>query len=163
VGMDLEGAGGYFRWTNAAWLDVLELGQEFGWVPTGTGPPRGRLKSDCLGLYCGNDGQRFYARDARALADALERALAGISEGKSATPTNTGSAGDRLRRGRAGGVGATETRASRHPAVRPGRRRIHPEVHQVLPGWQLSHLLTRISRMTFLTSLCPLNSCMLNP
>jgi hypothetical protein len=34
-------------------------------------------------LYYGNDGQRFYARDARALADALERALAAIAQGKS--------------------------------------------------------------------------------
>jgi hypothetical protein len=95
--MDLEGAGGYFRRTNAAWCDILELGQAFGWVPTGTGPPRGRLKSDCHGLYYGNDGQRFYARDARELADALERALTAISQGKSPRrPTRTAQATDYL-------------------------------------------------------------------
>ena len=50
---------------------------EYGWVPMGTGPPRGTLKAQWLhGLYYGNDGQRVYARDAAALADALERALA---------------------------------------------------------------------------------------
>jgi len=79
VGMDLSGAGGYFRWTNSGWGEVLELGEEFGWVPIGTGPPRGELKADWqAGPYFGNDGQRFYARDARALSDALERALAAI-------------------------------------------------------------------------------------
>ena len=83
MGMDLSGAGGYFRWTNSGWCDILELGQEFGWVPTGSGPPRGELKSSWGdGPYHGNDGQRFYARDARALADALERALETIVGGK---------------------------------------------------------------------------------
>ncbi len=83
MGMDLDGAGGYFRWNNSSWCDILELGQEFGWVPVGTGPPRGEPKSEWGdGPYHGNGGQRFYARDARALADALERALPAISAGK---------------------------------------------------------------------------------
>jgi hypothetical protein len=83
VGMDLSGAGGYFRWTNSGWSDILELGQEFGWVPLGTGPPRGVLKADFQnGPYHGNGGQRFYARDARALADAQEREIVAISESK---------------------------------------------------------------------------------
>jgi hypothetical protein len=77
MGMDLSGAGGYFRWSNSGWADILELGQAHGWVPAGTGPPRGELKADWGdGPYFGNGGQRFYARDAQALADALERALA---------------------------------------------------------------------------------------
>lgn len=81
--MDLSGAGGYFRWTNSGWSDILELGEEFGWVPIGTGPPRGELKADWRdGPYYGNAGQRFYARDARALADALERAVAGLPKRK---------------------------------------------------------------------------------
>jgi glycosyltransferase involved in cell wall biosynthesis len=75
--MDLSGAGGYFGWTNSGWAEILEVGQAYGWVPAGTGPPRGTLKADWgYGPYFGNDGQRFYARDAQALADALERALA---------------------------------------------------------------------------------------
>ncbi len=82
MGMDLDGAGGYFRWTNSGWSDILELGEEFGWVPTGTGPPRGVLKADWGdGPYHGNSGQRFYARDARSFGDALERAITAISEG----------------------------------------------------------------------------------
>jgi len=39
-------------------------GFQYGWEPTGTGPPRGMLKADCSGIYHGNDGQLFYARDA---------------------------------------------------------------------------------------------------
>jgi hypothetical protein len=39
------------------------------------------LKADwCDGSYDGNEGQRVYARDGRALADALERALDAITE-----------------------------------------------------------------------------------
>lgn len=83
MGMDLSGVGGYFRWTNDGWNETLELGEEFGWVPVGTGPPRGVLKADWqTGPYFGNDGQRFYARDARALAEALERALQAIPVGR---------------------------------------------------------------------------------
>ena len=83
MGFDLEAPGRYFRWTNLAWFDLLELAKEFGWVPIGTGPPRGTRKaqwrhgtsSGNLDYY-GNEGQRVYARDAATLADALERALA---------------------------------------------------------------------------------------
>jgi len=97
VGMDLNGAGGYFRWTNSEWGDVLALGKAFGWVPMGPGPPRGVLKADWQGgSYFGNDGQRFYARDARALADALERAVASISEGRSPVRTRVARATDYL-------------------------------------------------------------------
>ena len=76
MGMDLVGRGGYFRWGYPEWAEVLDLGLEFGWQPLGAGPPRGYPKSKWDGdNYFGNDGQYFYARDARALADALERAL----------------------------------------------------------------------------------------
>jgi hypothetical protein len=77
--MDLSGTGGYFRWTDSGWAEILDLGEEFGWVPIGTGPPRGQLKADWPAeVYDSNDGQRFYARDAQALAEALERAMAAI-------------------------------------------------------------------------------------
>lgn len=76
MGMDLSGAGGYFRWTNLGWRDVLALAESNGWEPTATGPPRGILKAAWSGTYFSNDGQRVYARDARQLADALERAIA---------------------------------------------------------------------------------------
>jgi len=77
MGMDLEGAGGYFRWTGEGWCNILGLAQRHGWVSTGTGPPRGTLKSRWCGAYDSNDGQLFYAHDARKLAAALEIALAG--------------------------------------------------------------------------------------
>ena len=81
MGMDLAGPGRDFYWTNRSWCDLLELAKDFGWVPMGTGPPRGTLKAEWgRGLYYGNDGQRVYARDAAALADALERALAATSK-----------------------------------------------------------------------------------
>lgn len=82
MGMDLSGAGGYFRWSAGGWSQILNLGLQHGWEPTGTGPPRGMRKADCEGIYHGNDGQLFYARDARKLADSLEQALAEMSAGK---------------------------------------------------------------------------------
>jgi hypothetical protein len=75
MGMDLEGAGGYFRWTASGWASLLALAAHYGWEAVGTGPPRGVLKADWPGVYHSNDGARFYARDAAALANALERAL----------------------------------------------------------------------------------------
>ena len=37
-------------------------------------------RADWNGVYWSNEGQRFYARDAVAMAEALERALAAIPE-----------------------------------------------------------------------------------
>ncbi len=75
MGMDLSGAGGYFRWTASAWIKILGLAEQGGWQPVGTGAPRGNLKKDWSGYYFSNDGQLFYARDAQKLADVLEVAL----------------------------------------------------------------------------------------
>jgi hypothetical protein len=63
----------------AAWNDVLELAERYGWRPTRTGPPRWcRMKAaDWCGTYYSSDGQLFYARDAAALVEALDRFLAG--------------------------------------------------------------------------------------
>jgi hypothetical protein len=66
-----------FDVTYASWSDILELAEQYGWRPTGTGPPRWAKKAEWSGSYYSSDGQRFYARDAAALADALERFLAG--------------------------------------------------------------------------------------
>ena len=77
MGFDLEGKGGYFRCTIGSWLDVLELGEQYGWEPIGTGAPRGMPAEEWEGEeYCSNDGQLFKARDAKNLAKALESALA---------------------------------------------------------------------------------------
>ena len=97
MGMDLSGSGGYFRWTASAWYDILAIAEKFGWAPTGTGPPRGVLKVDWAeGSYVGNQGQRFYARDARAMADALERALVTFSESKRGKITRHARSFDKL-------------------------------------------------------------------
>ena len=74
--MDLDGAGGYFRWTNSGWSSILQEAEAAGWEPTGTGPPRGVRKADWHSSYGSNDGQRVYARDAKHLAEALERSIA---------------------------------------------------------------------------------------
>ena len=80
MGMDLSGAGGYFRWNFGEWGDLLELAQAYGWKPMGTGPPRGMKKAEWgEGTYFSNEGQLFYARDAKALADALERAVLALA------------------------------------------------------------------------------------
>jgi len=76
MGFDLEGKGGYYRWTDSSWVDVLELGQVYGWEPIGTGSPEDEPADEWEGGYCSNDGQLFKARDAKALAAALESALA---------------------------------------------------------------------------------------
>ncbi len=97
MGMDLSGDGGYFRWTTSSWYDLLEIALEFGWVPSGTGPPRGILKADWGDEnYEGNEGQLFYARDARAFADSLERALVAFSEGKVKKRTRVTRSSDRF-------------------------------------------------------------------
>ncbi len=75
VGYDLYGAGGYHRWTNFGWGDILTLGEIYGWQPMGTGPPPHTLKADWFpGSYFGYEGQLFYAKDAKNLADALAEA-----------------------------------------------------------------------------------------
>jgi hypothetical protein len=79
----------------AAWNDILELAERYGWQPTRTGPPRGMKAAEWCGSYYSSDGQRFYARDATALAAALSRLLAGeppVSEVAAANPDR-----DRLR------------------------------------------------------------------
>src|SRR5262249_16320047 len=74
MGMDLCGGTDYFRWNAIGWVALLETAMTYGWQPTGTGPPRGCLKKDWdgSGAYYGNEGQLFYARDAKNLAAALE-------------------------------------------------------------------------------------------
>ncbi len=74
MGMDLYRGKDYFRCNTLAWHALLEAAMTYGWEPMGTGPCRGYLKKDWDGscAYWGNDGQLFYARDAKNLATALE-------------------------------------------------------------------------------------------
>jgi len=63
---------------------ALELARRHGWTPLGTRPPEAfdsyALQADWFGVYLTNDGQAVTAEDARALADALERALQDIPD-----------------------------------------------------------------------------------
>ena len=44
MGMDLHGKQGYFRWTNSAWQEVLDLALRHGWEPEGTRPGRDTVR-----------------------------------------------------------------------------------------------------------------------
>jgi hypothetical protein len=78
MGVDLYRKDGDFHWANSGWGGVLTLAGQYGWEPTGTGPPRGTPKHHWDGSYGFSNGELFYARDAKRLADALEAALADI-------------------------------------------------------------------------------------
>jgi hypothetical protein len=76
MGMDLIGPHHrHFSWNVGAWRCLLDLGESYGWSPIGTGAPRGTRRDAWNGTYFSNDGQLFYARDAKSLADALARFL----------------------------------------------------------------------------------------
>lgn len=76
MGYDLSGSGGYFRWQIFDWPVLLRLAIDYGWEPRGAAflTKRGRPTRSRCG-YCSNDGQTVLRTDARALADALARAL----------------------------------------------------------------------------------------
>ncbi|MDP9439435.1 MAG: hypothetical protein M3P49_11945 [Actinomycetota bacterium] len=94
--MDVSnGNGEYRRFSRASWVELLELAEEYGWQPAGTelvgwdpvGPMTSPDYPDAAlieqiesvfwgGNYTSNDGQLVTARDADAIADALERAFA---------------------------------------------------------------------------------------
>jgi hypothetical protein len=73
--MDLIAPRRHFEWNNQAWRGVLDIAARHGWEPAGTGPRRGTKRVDWAGGYLSNDGQLFYARDAKRLAAALEAFL----------------------------------------------------------------------------------------
>ncbi len=75
MGMDLEGPDRYRYWTRQGWGNLLRLALAYGWKWTGAcdtrrGPPVPQIWS-----YVVNEGQWVRARDARGLAEALERAM----------------------------------------------------------------------------------------
>ncbi len=83
----------------ATWTDLLELAQRYGWRPTRTGAPR-RVrwkKIQWSGTYYSSDGQLFYARDARAVADALDRFLAAEPPARKQPPKSSDPGRKRLR------------------------------------------------------------------
>lgn len=76
MGFDLARGKKCFSFNNQTWWDVLRLAVGCGWEPTGTGPPRGVPANNWSGSYYSNDGQRMYARDAKRLADILQKVVA---------------------------------------------------------------------------------------
>ena len=86
-GIDVWGECGEFSFSARAWRHVLTLGHWYGWDPVGTEPPKPEFFNDWSGHpapwdghYFPADGQRMTSADARALGEALERALLDIPE-----------------------------------------------------------------------------------
>ena len=75
MGFDLVRKKAYFYFNYDTWWDIISLAVGCGWEPTGTGPPRGVLLKNWPGVYFSNDGQLLYARDARRLADILQKVV----------------------------------------------------------------------------------------
>jgi hypothetical protein len=87
MGATLVRRGDRFRWKREAWDVVLDLAKQFGWVPTGTRPPRGVWVAEWNAddySTCGR--QQVTEADALALAAALGRALAVIPKDATVPP-----------------------------------------------------------------------------
>ena len=92
MGMDLNGAGGYVRFSNTCWSKIRKLAYDYGWKPQGTEPAQfydengGLIKQLCpapdtwSGTYLSNDLQWVTDEDAANIADALQRALDDIPD-----------------------------------------------------------------------------------
>ena len=78
MGMDLLGTNGDERFSLSGWRMCLERAVEFGWNPEGTVAPK-ELVCEWNGGYHTNDFQLVTDRDARALGEALLRAIAALS------------------------------------------------------------------------------------
>jgi hypothetical protein len=77
MGIDLSSvSGGHRRASHHTWRLALALAHRHGWKPAWTTL---RGSSDWDGSYCKNSGQRISPEDARALGNALKRALRGLS------------------------------------------------------------------------------------
>ena len=93
MGMDLNGAGGYQRFSNTSWCKMLELAYRYGWKPAGTEPGQwvdpstGELTEQLSpdpdewdGNYFTNASQWVTDEDAAHIADALEQTLDDIPD-----------------------------------------------------------------------------------
>jgi hypothetical protein len=76
MGVDLIGHEGKSLGA-ATWDGLLELAVAFGWEPAGTTAPD-YYEGPWRGTYCSNDGQRVSDKDARAISEALYRALTAL-------------------------------------------------------------------------------------
>ena len=64
-----------FRMSNSGWPELLAIAEEYGWKPAGTKPPKGMKGGTWNGGYYTMDGQIVTARDAEALATAIDDAM----------------------------------------------------------------------------------------
>ena len=94
MGIDVGGE----HFTHTGWRWVLNLAIEYGWQPAGTEPPdygwllAGTASPDGNdrswdGGYCSNDFQKVTESDARALGEALLRAVAVLDAQEREKPT----------------------------------------------------------------------------
>ena len=72
MGMDLNGAGGYFRWHISDWPKVMKLAFENGWEPLGDEAPKGAPE---LEASLPHGTQRFADRDESEMSDAIAETI----------------------------------------------------------------------------------------
>jgi hypothetical protein len=80
MGYALAGVKSSFYWRNIEWTTVLDLAVSHGWKPEGTLPPSLPDLREWDGNYDGNGSQSVTDSDAKAMAEALERAFPYILE-----------------------------------------------------------------------------------
>jgi hypothetical protein len=78
MGIDLLGDHGDERFNAFGWRECMERAIEFGWIPEGSVAPMNFI-GEWKGGYFTNDYQMVTNRDARALGEALLRAVAALS------------------------------------------------------------------------------------
>lgn len=75
MSVDLIGRDRSYYWTSTGWGNVLRLAYDYGWKMRGITYTRLSQPVKKFWAYTFNDGQWVWAEDARAIADALERAM----------------------------------------------------------------------------------------
>jgi len=73
-------SGNSIRWGHISWARLLSLAEMYGWEPSGTTEPHGEPLDDWVGGYNSNDGQYVAPEDAKAMGDALRKALDDIPD-----------------------------------------------------------------------------------
>jgi hypothetical protein len=81
MGMDLHGTHGDEWFSVDLWHVCLQCARKFGWRPEGTTDPLTDPDAEWGGIYFSNDGQQVSDRDARALGEALLRAVDALQAG----------------------------------------------------------------------------------
>jgi hypothetical protein len=82
MSMDLVGPNRIYYWSSTGWGNLLRLALAYGWKWTGACDTcRSEPIPQCWS-YMVNEGQWVRAADARAFADALERAMPDLKRGR---------------------------------------------------------------------------------